>query len=116
VSQWLLFAVSGVVVLAVGLHGLFRAPELIRRIIAANLAGSGVFLVMVALARRSPDGTPDPVPQALVLTGIVVSVSATACALALAQRLSRLEHGAAPESRAGADEPGSMRPREPERK
>jgi len=39
----------------------------------------------VGLAQR--DGGVDPVPQAMVLTGIVVAVAATALALALARRL-----------------------------
>lgn len=87
-SQWSLYALSGLVVLAVGGSALFAGEHLARRIIGANLMGSGVFLVLVALARRAP-GAPDPVPHALVLTGVVVSVSATACALALAQRLAQ---------------------------
>jgi multicomponent Na+:H+ antiporter subunit C len=41
----------------------------------------------VAVAYRGIDQPPDPVPQALVLTGIVVAVSATSLALALWQRL-----------------------------
>jgi multicomponent Na+:H+ antiporter subunit C len=45
---------------------------------------------LVAVAYRGLDQAPDPVPQALVLTGIVVAVSATALALAL---WSRLEDG-----------------------
>jgi len=49
--------------------------------------GAGVFHVLVAVAYRGLDAAPDPVPQALVLTGIVVAVSATALALALGQRL-----------------------------
>lgn len=51
--------------------------------------GGGVFHVLVAVAYRGLDTAPDPVPQALVLTGIVVAVSATAFALALGQRLER---------------------------
>ncbi|WP_437579417.1 cation:proton antiporter subunit C [Sorangium sp. So ce887] len=86
-SQWTLYALSGVVVLAVALYGLFSSEDLVRKVIAANLVGSGVFLFLVALARRASGGIPDPVPHALVLTGIVVSVSATALALALARRL-----------------------------
>ena len=43
---------------------------------------------LVGLAQRS--GLADPVPQAMVLTGIVVSVAATALALALARRLHKL--------------------------
>jgi multicomponent Na+:H+ antiporter subunit C len=53
------------------------------------MMGSAVFLVLVAMAGRNPDAPPDPVPQAMVLTGIVVTVGATALALALACRVSR---------------------------
>jgi multicomponent Na+:H+ antiporter subunit C len=83
----MLYALSGFAVMAVALFGLFSSRELVRRVIAANLVGSGVFLFLVALARRGESGASDPVPHALVLTGIVVSVSATAVALALARRL-----------------------------
>ncbi|MNC39829.1 putative monovalent cation/H+ antiporter subunit C [compost metagenome] len=50
--------------------------------------GSGAFLVLVGLAQRHD--VADPVPQAMVLTGIVVAVAATALALALARRLHAL--------------------------
>ena len=46
------------------------------------------FLVLVGLAQRHD--VPDPVPQAMVLTGIVVAVAATALALALTRRLHAL--------------------------
>ncbi|MDP1560847.1 MAG: NADH-quinone oxidoreductase subunit K [Pirellulaceae bacterium] len=81
------YALTGVVLFSVGLSGLFFCAHLLRKILSVNMAGSGVFLVFVALARRQPDVPPDPVPQALVLTGIVVAVSATAVALALFRRL-----------------------------
>jgi multicomponent Na+:H+ antiporter subunit C len=87
VSQWMLYASAGLLVAGVALHGLFTREGVVNRIIAANILGSGVFLIVVALANRSPSPFPDPVPHALVLTGIVVSVSATALALALARRL-----------------------------
>lgn len=99
-SQAHLFALSGVLVLAVGLLGAVAHRDLVRRIVGVNLAGSGVFLVLVALARRSDP--PDPIPHALVLTGLVVSVSATALALALAARLHR-ETGEAAVPDAGDD-------------
>ncbi|MBC7174144.1 MAG: cation:proton antiporter subunit C [Polyangiaceae bacterium] len=103
-SQWTVYATSGVAVVAVALYGLFASEYLMRRIIAANLIGSGVFLVLVALARRAPDGPPDPVPHALVLTGIVVSVSATACALALAKRLAEGDSPSVPKGPWRVDE------------
>jgi len=85
-TAWMLYATSGAAVFAIALHGLFSRDDVLRKIIAANFLGSGVFLILVAMARRSLPQA-DPIPHALVLTGIVVSVSATACALALARRL-----------------------------
>jgi len=66
-----------------GLHGLMVVRHPLRRILAINIMGSGVFMVMVALANRGT--TVDPVLQALVVTGLVVAVSATAFALRLAR-------------------------------
>ena len=82
------YIVAGAVLLVVGLAGTALCGEAIRKILALNIMGSGVFLLLVAPADRVPGGNPDPVPHAMVLTGIVVAVSATALALALARRLS----------------------------
>ena len=84
----LLFALTGVVLFAMGVAGVLLIGHLLRRILAFNLMGSGAFLVLVGLAQRT-DVT-DPVPQAMVLTGIVVAVAATALALALARKLHAL--------------------------
>src|SRR5262249_58414724 len=50
--------------------------------------GSGVFLVFGIIARRgaAAGALADPVPQALVITGIVVAFAATALAVALMVR------------------------------
>jgi multicomponent Na+:H+ antiporter subunit C len=87
-SAPLLYLLAGVGLFAIGLHGAVIRRHLLRRILGINIMGSGVFLVLVAGAARLP-GTPDPVPHAMVLTGIVVAVSATALALALMVRLQR---------------------------
>jgi multicomponent Na+:H+ antiporter subunit C len=84
-TSGLLFALTGVALFAMGVAGVVLMDHLLRRILAFNLMGSGAFLVLVGLAQRS--GVPDPVPQAMVLTGIVVAVAATALALALARKL-----------------------------
>ena len=62
---------------------------MLRRLLGLNVLGSGVFMMLVALASRTTDiaTRPDPVPHAMVLTGIVVAVSATALALALLRRM-----------------------------
>lgn len=78
-----LFALVGVGIFSLGLYALIMHDHLLRKILAVNIMGSGVFLVLVALAKRTGDALPDPVPHAMVLTGIVVAVSATALALIL---------------------------------
>jgi multicomponent Na+:H+ antiporter subunit C len=82
-----IYAGAGAALFALGLYGLAVHPHLLRKILAFNVAGSGAFLVLVSLPQRVRGAPPDPVPQALVLTGIVVAVSATAFALALLRRL-----------------------------
>jgi len=82
-----LFALAGVALFVAGLDGLIRRAHLLRRILALNIMSSGVFLVIAGLAKRGADGMPDPVPHALVITGIVVSVAVTGLALALMLRV-----------------------------
>ena len=82
-----LYALAGVALFVLGVHALIVYPHLLRKILALNIMGSGVFLLMVSLANRAPDIGPDAVPHAMVITGIVVAVSATALALVLMLRL-----------------------------
>ena len=84
-SSGLLFACVGALLFAMGIAGVILIGHLLRRILAFNVMGSGVFLILVGLAQRND--VPDPVPQAMVLTGIVVAIAATALALALARQL-----------------------------
>lgn len=84
-SGELLFALLGVALFVIGAAGALLVAAPLRRILALNVMGSGAFLTLVGTAQR--DGVSDPVPQAMVLTGIVVAVAATAVALALVGRL-----------------------------
>jgi len=81
-----------------GLLGLVSGRHPVRKILALNVMGTGIFLFLVAGAARNGLETPDPVPHAMVLTGIVVAVSATALGLALAGRIhqSRADTDASP--------------------
>lgn len=83
------YALIGAGLVGLGLHSLVLTPNLLRKIISLNIMGNGVFLILISMATRLPDAVnpvPDPVPQAMVLTGVVVAVSATALALALVRR------------------------------
>lgn len=84
----LVFALTGAALFAMAVAGVVLAKHLLRRVLAFNLMGSGAYLVLVGLAQRQD--VVDPVPQAMVLTGIVVAVAATALALALVRKLHAL--------------------------
>lgn len=90
------YVFASALVIALSLYGLLAAKDLIRRLMAANVMASGIFLYLVLLSARA-GRPPDPVPQAMVLTGIVIAVSITAFALALVRwlRAESEEEGAA---------------------
>ncbi len=84
-----LFGLCAAVLIGIGLYGLIVNPHPLRKILAFNVVGSGVFLLFGAIAYRGAGAGMggDPVPQALLITGIVVAFSATALAVALLLRL-----------------------------
>lgn len=91
-----LFGLCGSGLIGLGLYGLICHPGALRKVLAFNVIGSGVFLLFGAIASRGGEvliaaGTPgfgsDPVPQALVITGLVVAFAGTAIAVALVLRL-----------------------------
>jgi multicomponent Na+:H+ antiporter subunit C len=85
-SHGLLFACAGLGLLATGLWALVLRRHLLRKVLAINIMGSGVFLVLVGTGQMGAGDT-DAVPQAMVITGIVVTISATALALSLVLRI-----------------------------
>lgn len=84
-----LFGLGGAALVGIGLFIVIIHPSLLRRVVGFNLIGAGIFLVFGVIARRGAAAgfAGDPVPQALVITGIVVAFSATALAVALLRRL-----------------------------
>jgi multicomponent Na+:H+ antiporter subunit C len=83
------FGLCAAAAVGLGLYGLITNPQPLRKIVAFNLLGSGVFLLFGVVGRRGAAAGfgNDPVPQALVITGIVVAFAATALAIALLLRL-----------------------------
>jgi multicomponent Na+:H+ antiporter subunit C len=84
-----LFGLVACALVGVGLYGLIVNPQPLRKILAFNVVGSGVFLLFGVIARRGAAAGMggDPVPQALLITGIVVAFSATALAISVLLRL-----------------------------
>ncbi len=84
-----LYIITSAVAFAVSLAAFIVRRHPLVRLMALNLMGISVFLWLTATARAA--GIADAVPHALVLTGIVVAVSATAFGLALLVKLHRAE-------------------------
>ena len=96
-----LFGLGACALVGMGLYGLICQPGALRKILAFNLLGSGIFLLFGVIAKRGggalfaagTGGDGDPVPQALVITGLVVAFAATAIAVALLVRLAETSGG-----------------------
>jgi len=86
-TTYLLYSLTGGLLFCIGFMGLILQANLIRKIIALNVMGSGVFLLLISIAKRNYSHIPDPVPHAMILTGIVVALAITAFALGLARRI-----------------------------
>jgi multicomponent Na+:H+ antiporter subunit C len=89
-----LMAATAAALFAIGTY-LLMQRKLSRLIIGLGLIGHGANVVFVTATRRGgppivgqgdPDDFADPLPQALVLTAIVISFGVTALLLALAYR------------------------------
>ncbi len=84
-----LFGLMGAALVGIGLFGMLVRTQVLLRILSFNLLGGGIFIVFGAVARRGAGAGfgGDPVPQAIILTGIVVAFAATTLAVALVLRL-----------------------------
>jgi multicomponent Na+:H+ antiporter subunit C len=87
VSSEILYVVAGAAVFVAGLAGTLGRAHLFWKILGVNFMGSGIFLMLIAAAPRLPGEGADPVPQAMVLTGIVVAAASSALALGMALRV-----------------------------
>ena len=90
--------VASIVLFLIGLYVVISKNNLIKKFLGLNIMETAVFSFIVALGVIDggtppivgPDAQPpftSPVPQALILTGIVVAVSTTGLALSLIIRI-----------------------------
>ncbi|MFQ3535019.1 MAG: cation:proton antiporter subunit C [Aggregatilineales bacterium] len=86
IGSAVLYALGGVALFGMGLYAVLAYPNLLRKVLGMNVMGAGAFTILIAAAYQG-DAPPDPVPHALVITGIVVAVCATGLALTLAMRI-----------------------------
>jgi len=103
VSASLLYGLTGIALFCISLRAVVVSATPVRAILAVNVMSSSVFLVLVALATRSKGLELDPVTHAMVITAIVVAVSATAMAIVLVQRLTAMSDPSSPDDATGSE-------------
>lgn len=84
-------------VFLVGFYGLIRSSNVIKSIISLNVIQTSLVLLFINLATNSGQGIPivgiakaapvDPLPQALMITAIVIGASITALSLMLTVKI-----------------------------
>ncbi len=94
---------SAVLLMLIGLYGALTKKSLIKIVLGLSILDSGVHLLMIAIGYLKDGTAPifsagneekmsvmvDPIPQALVLTAIVIGFGVTAVAISLVIRLYR---------------------------
>ena len=99
------FQVSAIILFGIGFSTLLMNSNIIKKIIGMNIMDTGIFLLFISMGyidgRKAPildsrniniNNCINPLPSALILTGIVVAISISAIALAIGIRLYR-EYG-----------------------
>ena len=93
------YYVAAIIFFLIGLYIMLTHPNLIKKVIGMNIIDSSIFLFFVSVGYIEGGKSPiienpspltefvNPLPSGLMLTGIVVSVSITAFALALIIRI-----------------------------
>ena len=84
-STVVLYLLLGTVVTVAGLVRMLLVSDLLARLVAMNLVGTGSLLILLALGARSAEI--DPVLSALVITGLVITVAFTGFGAVLVRRI-----------------------------
>jgi len=83
-----------IILFLIGLYTTIAKPNMIKKLMGLNIMETSVFLLVISIGTVKGGKVPimvegvkgpfvNPLPQALILTGIVVAVSTTALALSL---------------------------------
>lgn len=76
-----LYTVGGVAIFVMGLVGVILQKRYLHKLISLNIFTSGIFLILISTTHHGKQA--DALAQALVLTGLVVTLGTTAFALML---------------------------------
>ncbi len=96
----MVYYIAGILLILIGMYAVLTKKNIIKIVIGLSIIDSGINLLLIAIGYVKDATAPifsneslkavdmvDPVPQALVLTAIVIGLGVTAVALALVIRL-----------------------------
>jgi multicomponent Na+:H+ antiporter subunit C len=81
----LIYICAGSGLVGLAFYRLATCRDMLLRVLSLNVLAVGIAILFLASARNA--GMTDAVPQAFILTGIVVLVAVTAALLALAEQI-----------------------------
>ncbi len=91
------YYIYSVILFLIGMHTILSHANLFKKVVGLNIMDGAIFLLFVSsgyidkgsapILVDAPEQVVNPVPSALILTGIVVSLSITAYALSLIIKL-----------------------------
>lgn len=84
-SATILYLLLGTAATVAGLVRLLLVADLVARLVAMNIVGTGSLLILLALGARGEQI--DPVLSALVITGLVITVAFTGFGAVLIRRI-----------------------------
>ncbi len=87
-TQANLYTLCSILLFAIGLLGFLLHTDFIRKLLGLNILGISIFMLLLATANSFPDAI-DPIPHAMVLTGIIVAAAGTALGLNLASKIAK---------------------------
>jgi len=87
-SQTNLYSLCAILLFAIGLLGFLLNSDFIRKLLGLNVIGIAIFMLLLAAANAFPNAV-DPIPHAMVLTGIIVAAAGTALGLNLASKIAK---------------------------
>mgnify|MGYP000150310881 FL=1 len=87
-SQSAIYSLCSILLFAIGLLGFLLNNDFIRKLLGLNVIGIAIFMFLLAVANTYPDAV-DPVPHAMVLTGIIVAAAGTALGLNIASKIAK---------------------------
>ncbi len=96
----MIYYITAILLILIGMYAVLTKKNIIKIVIGLSIVDSGVNLLLISIGYikngtapifsaqgLTPDKMVDPVPQALVLTAIVIGLGVTAVALSLVIRL-----------------------------